>query len=86
MSRPWLEDLKNAVQTIFLVLSIILAVYAVLSQIAAEFWRGFAVGALTIFFVMLAYHLYSTREEKMKKAQMAESAGSAAESAQRTSK
>ena len=58
MSRSWLDDTVKILQIVSIPIILIITVYGVLRDYLTDFWKGFVIGALVIFFLMLGLNVY----------------------------
>ena len=58
MSKSWVDDTVKVLQLISLPIVIIVTIYGAMQNYLTDFWKGFVIGALLIFFLMLILNFY----------------------------
>ena len=58
MSKSWLDDTVKILQVISLPIVITVTIYGAMQNYLTDFWKGFVIGALLIFFLMLILNVY----------------------------
>lgn len=64
MSKDTLDSISKIVATIFYLIVISVTIYGQILPYLNDFWKGFMLGALIVFFSMLVFNFYQTRRTK----------------------
>ena len=64
MSKTWYEKAVSILQLISLPILFIVGIFSFVSPYLTDFWKGFTLGALAVFFPMLIFNVYNARNQK----------------------